>query len=84
MTNVEEKMAKTNMDFYSTSSSFYQRGGTAGMHSRELSTRLKGNSPPKSSRVSPVSRTLSPSKKSDKKTPKNSDMNYIDKEEMQL
>ena len=34
--NVEEKMAKSNMDFYSTTSTFYQRGGTAGIPSREI------------------------------------------------
>ena len=71
---VEERMAKTNMDFYSTASTFYQRGGTAQLPSREvmskeISTRLKNkssrptNSPDKKSReVSPVFRTLSPGK----------------------
>jgi hypothetical protein len=42
--NVEERMAKTNMEFYSTGSTFYQRGGTAlkqtrGSLSKELSAR---------------------------------------------
>ena len=32
--NVEEKMMKSNMDFYSTTSTFYQRGETAGLPSR--------------------------------------------------
>ena len=67
--NVEEKMAKSNMDFYSTTSTFYQRGGTAAIPNRDIiATRLNNRSKKlnedRKSSVSPDFRTLSPPKQS--------------------
>lgn len=65
---VEDKMIKTSVDFYSTNSTFYQRGGTAQNNKRDmfrsskLNKRDKTLSPSKIGResASPCSKQLSP------------------------
>ena len=96
ISNVEDRMAKTNMDFYSTTSTFYQRGGTAGIPrrevlSKEISSRINSrskrfvDSPSMSNRQSNAFHTLSPGKVSRELSPRkpvDSDLNLIDKDEM--
>ena len=98
ISNVEDRMAKTNMDFYSTSSTFCQRGGTAGVPRREVVSKeasSRANYRPKrfmdapsmSNRQSNAFHTLSPGKMSHQLSPRKpleSDHNYLEKEEMKL